>query len=80
LTPDELAHQLQQLEDRAAKSMAKKILKQFQQDGNLVSLIMALVEEDPRQFLMNVSDVSDWNRAKFGGLKKVQHLLANTHK
>jgi len=44
----------------AAISITKKLLKGWRDDGSLKDVVLALVEEDPRAFLLNASDIADF--------------------
>lgn len=55
--------------------MTKLLLKEFEKEGTLIKLILTLIKNDPKQFLHNITNISNFDIAKFGGLKKLDKIL-----
>lgn len=70
-----MGERLKEVSNEEAVELAKSLLRDFEKEGTLVKLMSALIGEDPKQFIHNVCDISDFRVAKFGGLKKMEKVL-----
>jgi len=75
LTFDTLGSIMRDVDDEMARQFAKQLLRQFEREGLLVKLVLSLIHDDPKQFLHNVTDPSDFSRTKFGGRKKMAPII-----
>lgn len=75
-----LKEKLNNADDDAVESYLKTLLKEFEKEGQLRKVFMTLFEDDPKEILLKLTDVSDFKMAKFGALKKVEKIIQNKEK
>jgi len=66
---------LRDADNETALKLVKYLLKQFDKNGQLVKLMMELVRDNPKEFIHKATDVSNFNVAKLGGVKKIEKIL-----
>jgi len=70
-----LQSKIKEEDDKVASKYMKQLLKEFEKEGTLRKLVKTLYEDDPKQFLLKVSDVTDFRLAKFAALKKLDSII-----
>eukprot|EP01119_Soliformovum_irregulare_P000371 TRINITY_DN10259_c0_g1_i1.p1 TRINITY_DN10259_c0_g1~~TRINITY_DN10259_c0_g1_i1.p1 ORF type:complete len:506 (-),score=159.16 TRINITY_DN10259_c0_g1_i1:35-1552(-) len=75
LTFDELGVRMRDVSNEEASALCKRLLKSFEKEGSLVKVMAALASQNPTQFIHDLTDISNFEVAKFGGLSKMSQLL-----
>ena len=55
MTHHDLKKQLDSMSDEEALRLRKGLLKQLQQEGQLLEFVLAISDADPKEFLMNAT-------------------------
>lgn len=63
--------------DDEVVALLKTIFKQYESEGQLRKLFQALASEDPKEFILKLTNVGNFQLAKFGVLQRVGE---NIHK
>jgi len=74
MTAELLREYLSEVEDDTALVLTKSLLKSYSKK-EIHKLVLALVRDNPKQFLINVSDISDFKIARFQALQKIEDLI-----
>jgi len=80
LSYDELCTRLSDLSNEETAQLAKVLLKEFAKEDTLLKVMSILIQEDPKQFIRQACDISDFKLAKFGGLSKMGKLIEDYDK
>jgi len=75
LTYSELGTLLEEMDENKASSLTKQLLRKIEEEGELVNLMFTLFQNDPKDFLYNLANISDFEVARFGGFDKLKQLL-----
>jgi len=75
LTYSELGTILEEMDENKASSLTKQLLRKIEEEGELVNLMFTLFQNDPKDFLYNLANISDFEVARFGGFDKLKQLL-----
>mmetsp|Transcript_2105 Transcript_2105/g.2786 ORF Transcript_2105/g.2786 Transcript_2105/m.2786 type:complete len:524 (-) Transcript_2105:51-1622(-) len=75
-TAEALRNSLQEADNETTRKYAKALLKEYQQEGILDKVIYQIIKDHPKQFCLNVADVSKFDIAKFGALGRLEKIIA----
>lgn len=70
-TLSKLKTELETMTEDEITTLLKAIFKHYESEGKLRKLIQALTSEDPREYLLKLTNVGNFQLAKFGVLQVV---------
>eukprot|EP01114_Cavostelium_apophysatum_P016829 TRINITY_DN4864_c0_g1_i1.p1 TRINITY_DN4864_c0_g1~~TRINITY_DN4864_c0_g1_i1.p1 ORF type:complete len:535 (+),score=158.40 TRINITY_DN4864_c0_g1_i1:88-1692(+) len=76
-TYENLREKLEDMTEEDVSQLALKTLQDYAAEGTLAELILTLIQENPKDFLFNLANISDFQISKFGGFEKLKKLLNN---
>jgi hypothetical protein len=66
---------MSKMNDEEATSLLKYVLKKMEEEGQLRKMIQVMTMDDPKSFMLKMSDVGNFQMAKFGGLQKAANYF-----
>jgi len=76
-TQDEFKGRISSMNDKNVTSMMEEVLNEYDQEKILKDLLLQLIKENPKEYLKKLTDISDFDMAKFGFFHKMKTLFSN---
>jgi len=75
LTFEGLQAKLEQIKEEDAVQLGKELLKEFEKEGTLMTFLEVMIQQNPKNFIRQACDISDFSVAKLGGLQKISSII-----